>query len=145
MLVDNKNGFAILQLKNSEDTQDELFQSYEALRRQGKEPVPEHYEMAYSGVLPNFKNRDDMLEGLFMKFNIDHPMGFTGHSLSVSDIIKLDIEGKVSYHFVDSIGFRELPDFKFSKERSSIVNQLKEKAGQKNQVRDIRKTVEKER
>lgn len=34
-----------------------------------------------------------------------------GHSLSVSDIVALKQNGVVSCHYVDSIGFRELPNF----------------------------------
>ena len=52
-----------------------------------------------------------MLESLYKKFNIDHPADFTGHSLSVSDIVALKTGGVVSCHYVDSVGFTELPDF----------------------------------
>ena len=52
-----------------------------------------------------------MLESLYTKFNIDHPADFTGHSLSVSDIVALKTGGVVSCHYVDSVGFTELKDF----------------------------------
>ena len=52
-----------------------------------------------------------MLESLYTKFNIDHPEDFTGHSLSVSDIVALKTGGVVSCHYVDSVGFAELKDF----------------------------------
>ena len=42
---------------------------------------------------------------------MDHPADFKGHSLSVSDIVALKQNGVVSCHYVDSIGFRELPNF----------------------------------
>ena len=52
------------------------------------------------------------LENLYSQFNADEkPEGFTGHSLSVSDVIALKNDGAVSYHYCDSVGFRELPDF----------------------------------
>ena len=44
-------------------------------------------------------------------FNLNRPGDFTGHSLSVSDIVALKQDGVVSYHYCDSIGFKELPDF----------------------------------
>ncbi|MBR3126381.1 MAG: DUF4316 domain-containing protein, partial [Mogibacterium sp.] len=40
-----------------------------------------------------------------------HPEDFRGHSLSVSDIVAIRQNGIVSCHYVDSIGFKELPDF----------------------------------
>jgi len=52
-----------------------------------------------------------MLEGLYTKFNVDQPEDFRGHSLSVSDIVALKTDDVVSFHYVDSIGFRELRGF----------------------------------
>jgi len=43
---------------------------------------------------------------------VERPGDFVGHSLSVSDIVALKLDGKVSYHYCDSIGFKELPDFR---------------------------------
>ena len=51
------------------------------------------------------------LERLFEIFNLNRPGDFTGHSLSVSDIVALKQDGVVSYHYCDSVGFKELPDF----------------------------------
>ena len=48
---------------------------------------------------------------IYQRFNVDHPADFKGHSLSVSDIVALKKDGVVSCHYVDSIGFRELPGF----------------------------------
>ena len=48
---------------------------------------------------------------MYRTFNIDHPQDFTGHSLSVSDIVALKQAGVVSCHYVDSIGYKELPTF----------------------------------
>ena len=44
-------------------------------------------------------------------FNLNRPGDFTGHSLSASDIVALKQDGVVSYHYCDSVGFKELPDF----------------------------------
>ena len=81
------------------------------LHRHGKEPDIDHYEIVYTADLPTFTDRDVMLESLYTKFNIDHPADFTGHSLSVSDIVALKTGGVVSCHYVDSVGFTELKDF----------------------------------
>ena len=58
------------------------------------------------------EGRMQVLEEVFERFNADEkPEGYTGHSLSVSDVIALKNDGAVSYHYCDSVGFRELPDF----------------------------------
>ena len=54
---------------------------------------------------------DDALDKIFVKFNIYHPEGFTGHSLSLSDVVVLNDNGKRTAYFVDSVGFREVPGF----------------------------------
>ena len=51
------------------------------------------------------------LEKLFYTFNIEKPGDFTGHSLSVSDVVTLDKGGTETAYFVDSLGFKALPDF----------------------------------
>ena len=53
----------------------------------------------------------DTLEQLYQTFNINHPADFTGHSLSVSDIVALKQDGVISCHYVDSVGYKELPSF----------------------------------
>lgn len=51
------------------------------------------------------------MEDLYVKFNIDHPDDFRGHSMSVSDIVALKVVGEVSFHYVDSVGFQKLENF----------------------------------
>ncbi|MGN0294693.1 MAG: YodL domain-containing protein [Lachnospiraceae bacterium] len=103
--------YAILQLRHTEETRDEQFASYEWLRRQGKESEIDHYEVVYTAPLPVVSSLEDTLESLYVTFNLHHPSDFTGHSLSVSDIVALKVENRVSSYYVDSIGFVELPGF----------------------------------
>lgn len=105
------DAYAILQLHRIPETFDVSFESLDRLRRMGKEPEFDHYEVVYTGNLPPYTNQSVMLEQLYMKFNIDHPADFRGHSLSVSDIVALKTAGVVSCHYVDSFGFKELPGF----------------------------------
>ena len=105
------DSYAILQLRRTDDTVLERFESLEALHRQGKEPEFDHYDLVYVGTLPPFTDQARMLEDLYVKFNLYHPEDFQGHSMSVSDIVALNVGGVVSSHYVDSIGFKELPDF----------------------------------
>lgn len=105
------DAYAILQLKAGDETRDREFMSYSYLQRKGMEPEIDHYEVVYASALPAHHNQTELLEGLYQKFNIDHPSDFTGHSLSVSDIVALRVNGVVSSHYVDSFGFKELPEF----------------------------------
>lgn len=103
--------YAILQLRRTDETAMERFESLASLNHMGKEPELDHYEVVYTAALPPYKDMSMMLEGLYEKFNLDHPLDFRGHSLSVSDIVAIKTNGVVSSHYVDSIGFAELPGF----------------------------------
>ena len=103
--------YAIYQLKNEDSNAVLRFESYALLQKQGLEPNPDNYELVYSGTLNHDGGQIDCLEDLYRKFNIERPDDFTGHGLSVSDIVALKQRGVVSYHYVDSIGYKELPAF----------------------------------
>ena len=91
----------------------------------------ENYEILYRGNLPEGKRsvpQAELLEQLYQKFNCARPLDYHGHSLSVSDVIMLNQDGKISAHYVDSIGFKELPGFLDTKpERPSVLMNLREK------------------
>ena len=86
-LESSTDAYAVLQLKRIDETRDERFESLSALQRRGKEPDIEHYDVVYTGTLPPYTDQSAMLEGLYTKFNIDHPEDFRGHSMSMSDIV----------------------------------------------------------
>lgn len=110
--LDNANNqYAILQLRRTDETVMERFSSMSELKRMGLEPDIDHYEVVYTAPLAPYENRTAVLEELYVKFNVDHPEDFTGHSLSVSDIVVLKEHGAVSSYYVDSVGFQELPTF----------------------------------
>ena len=103
--------YAILQLKHLDETIPERFASRRELERLGRVPEYDHYEVIYvSSLYPDITD-GSVLDNLFMKFNIDIPHDYRGHSLSVSDIIVLKQDNKVTCHYVDSLGFWELKDF----------------------------------
>lgn len=83
----------------------------EWLKKKGIEPQVENYDLVYTGALYPASTQIDTLERLYQTFNLDHPADFTGHSLSVSDIVALKQNGVVSCHYVDSVGYKELPSF----------------------------------
>ena len=66
------------------------------------------------------------LEDIYTKFNIDHPAGFTGHSLSVSDVVVLYQDGENTSHYVDSVGYREIPEFTKELSVSAEINTEKD-------------------
>ena len=112
-LTSETDTYAILQLSydQPEVTAYERFESLNGLARQGKQPNIDHYEVVYVAPLLPYQDLATMLEQTYEKFNINHPADFRGHSLSVSDIVALRQNGVVTCHYVDSIGFKELPEF----------------------------------
>ena len=106
-----QDAYAILQMPSGDMNRGRIFLSYDALRRQGEKPEFQHYETVYTGELPKLNDRNRMLESLYEQFNRSHPADFKGRSLSVSDIVLLKVHGQVTCHYVDAIGFKELPDF----------------------------------
>lgn len=110
-LESSTDSYAVLQLKRIDETRDERFESLSALQRRGKEPDIEHYDVVYTGTLSPYTDQSVMLEELYTKFNIDHPEDFRGHSMSMSDIVALKVANEVSFHYVDTFGFKELQGF----------------------------------
>ena len=107
-----KDAFAIYQLKSGEEYRDYRFEGLERLQNAGLEVTHENYDFIYTASIADFNGSiNSTLNQLYEQFNINHPAGFTGHSLSVSDIIVLKIDDVVSSHYVDSFGFQELPQF----------------------------------
>lgn len=105
------DSYCIYQLRDDPALADILFMSSHYLAKHGREPDFGDYAAVYSGTLPSGGITEDKLDDLFVKFNTGHPGDFTGHSLSVSDIIALRQGGVVTCHYVDSVGFKELPAF----------------------------------
>ena len=103
--------YAIYQLKRDDTTADLRFMNTDWLKKQGIEPKLDNYDLVYTGTLHPSSSQPDTLESLYQTFNINHPADFTGHSLSVSDIVALKQDGVISCHYVDSVGYKELPTF----------------------------------
>ena len=101
------DSYCIYQLKRNDETAELLFMSSNYLREHNLAVSYENYDAVYSGQLSGTETLDD----LYMKFNIERPQDFTGHSLSVSDIVALRQNGVVSCHYVDSIGFADVSSF----------------------------------
>ena len=96
--------FTIYQLKDGNETRDIRFMPLDTLPTA---PDAENYNNVYTAPL----KQDDTLDKIYAQFNQDRPQDFKGHSLSVSDVIVINHNGKETAHYVDSAGFKELPNF----------------------------------
>ena len=110
-LTDGIDTFAILQIRDTKETEGLFFLSLGELTRNGISPKLSHYDIIYTEPMPEVSDTDAYLESLFNRFNIDRPETFKGHSLSVSDIILLRKDGEITAHYTEPIGFKELPGF----------------------------------
>ena len=111
-LNDPNDGFAIYQLRNTDETAGLLFVDSSSLEMMHRLIDKGNYQCVYSGDLIGKSGSDlQKLEAIYEQFNIDRPLDFKGHSLSVSDIVALKQNGEVSYSYVDTIGFKDVPDF----------------------------------
>lgn len=106
-----EDGYLLLQLRDIPETRDLRFMDMEYLQQHGLQISHDNYGSVYTGSLPPGTDSREELDNIYTRFNISRPEDYTGHSLSVSDIIVLRQRGRVSCHYVDSWGFKELPQF----------------------------------
>ena len=103
----DKDTFSIYQIKGGDETRDFRFEPYDRLQAAGNVVDKANYELVYSAEL----TPGTSLEDIYTRFNIDHPKDFKGHSLSVSDVVVLHQNGQDAAHYVDSFGYKEVPEF----------------------------------
>ena len=107
--------FQIYQLPSGDEYQGVRFESMDRLKADGVQLNKDDYALVYEGEVGEFRG-NATLEALYTQFNIDHPEDFRGHSLSVSDVIVISVDGKDTAYFCDSFGFTEMPEFFREKE-----------------------------
>lgn len=119
-LRNENNCYAILQLnlgrKNPEEKARRVFSGLKELERMGlSAPRMEQYTAVYHSSIPmNLWKKGDVttfLENLYEVFNVCLPDDFTGHSMSVGDVVAVKVDGEAEFYFVDYIGFTKLDDF----------------------------------
>ena len=110
-LENPQDAFLIYQIRRGGELDAYRFMNYDYLQSKGITPEHDGYDAIYTGGLADYGDNKTNLDMIYQRFNVDHPADFKGHSLSVSDIVALKQNGVVSCHYVDSIGFRELPNF----------------------------------
>ncbi len=99
--------FAVYQLRKGPKTRALCFRSYEELSKSGQKVCHENYEQVYIGRM----RREDTPQSLKKQLEERKPKGFGGHSVSVSDVLALNHEGKTTAYYVEKDGFRELEGF----------------------------------
>ena len=107
LLYGKDNQFGIYQLKDTPEARDIRFMNMDYLESKGISVNRENYDLVYTAPLEDGTS----LEDIYTIFNIDHPADFKGHSLSVSDVVVLHQNGENTSHYVDSFGYREVPEF----------------------------------
>ena len=103
----DKDTFSIFQIKGGDETRDLRFEPYDRLIAAGHRVDAKNYTLVYSAPL----TPGTSLEDIYTRFNIDHPKDFKGHSLSVSDVVVLHQNGQDTAHYVDSFGYKKVPEF----------------------------------
>lgn len=112
--------FAIYQLKGGPETRDYRFEAYESLQEAGLTVDRQNYDLVYTAPLDG----KTTLEDIYRTFNLDRPADFTGHSLSVSDVVVLNRSGKEEAHYCDSFGFTPVPEFFLQREKQLTPREL---------------------
>ena len=102
--------FAIYQVKR-DDPGNVRFMNMDWMQSHGKAIERGSYDLIYTAPLTATGSTNAKLEALFEQFNLHRPVDYHSPSLSVSDIVAIKQNGVVSYHYCDSVGFKELPDF----------------------------------
>ena len=107
LLSGSEKQFGIYQITARDPEHDYRFMNLDFVKRHGMEVNCADYELVYTEPL----TEKDTLEAIYERFNIQRLADFTGHSLSVSDVVVLNDGSTVKAYYVDSIGFAELPEF----------------------------------
>lgn len=99
--------YGIYQIMEGSPGEKYLFLGMDFVKKHGLSVSGQDYSLVYSGMA----EPGDTLDSLYEKFNLYRPEDFTGHSLSVSDVIVWNDGKERTAYYVDSYGFKELPDF----------------------------------
>ena len=102
--------FAIYQVSR-DDPQNVRFMNLDWLQSHNLAVDRSNYDLIYTAPLNGSGSTMEQLETLYEQFNLQKPVDFHSPSLSVSDIVAIKQDGKVSCHYCDSVGFTEIPGF----------------------------------
>ena len=109
-LAQNRDCFAIYQVSR-DDPQNVRFMNLDWLKSHDISIERSNYDLIYTAPLRESGTVPEQLEKLYEQFNLQKPADFHSPSMSVSDIVAIKQDGKVSYHYCDSVGFTQIPGF----------------------------------
>lgn len=110
-LSQNRDCFAIYQVKPTDELRDIRYEGMDWLRSIGQAVKRENYDLVYTAPLEPCNSPQAAVEQLYHQFNNDHPADYHHPSMSVSDIVAIKQDGKVSCHYCDSSGFIQISGF----------------------------------
>ena len=103
--------FAIYQVKHTDELRDIRYEGLEWIKSIGQTVQRDNYDLVYTAPLAPGDLKGSVLDNLEYRFNNEHPTDYRHPSMSVSDIVAIKRDGKVSCHYCDSFGFAEVPGF----------------------------------
>ena len=103
--------FAIYQVKHTDELRDIRYEGLEWIKSIGQTVQRDNYDLVYTAPLESGDLKGSVLDNLEYRFNNEHPADYRHPSMSVSDIVAIKRDGKVSCHYCDSFGFVEVPGF----------------------------------
>ncbi len=109
-LSQNRDCFAIYQVSR-DDPQNVRFMNLDWLKSHDISIDRSNYDLIYTAPLRESGTVPEQLEKLYEQFNLQKPANFHSPSMSVSDIVAIKQDGKVSCHYCDSVGFTQIPGF----------------------------------
>ena len=107
----SKVDYDLYQVKRGEEHFDLLFTNMSMIQKLKFKIDQSHYDKVYSGSTDRKEYVGEVLESLFVKFNLEFPADYRARSMSVSDVVVLHENGVDKAYFCDSIGFVEVPQF----------------------------------
>lgn len=103
--------YAIYQVKHTDELRDIRYEGLEWIKSIGRTVQRDNYDLVYTAPLAPRDLKGSVLDNLEYRFNNEHPADYRHPSMSVSDIVAIKHDGKVSCHYCDSFGFEQVPGF----------------------------------
>ena len=103
--------YAIYQVKHTDELRDIRYEGLEWVKSIGRTVQRDNYDLVYTAPLTPGDLKGSVLDNLEYRFNNEHPADYRHPSMSVSDIVAIKQDGKVSCHYCDSFGFQQIPGF----------------------------------
>ena len=103
--------YAIYQVKHTDELRDIRYEGLEWIKSIGRTVQRDNYDLVYTAPLSPSDLKGSVLDNLEYRFNNEHPADYRHPSMSVSDIVAIKHDGKVSCHYCDSFGFKPVPGF----------------------------------